>query len=258
MDRSIKEKGAQRSGTFELRVSVSRSHLRAGLAALLLCCGVLELSSETMTLTTYYPSPLGVYKSLTSTQQATFARDGGNVGIGTATPDHKLQVRGGAAADDFCLNDGSACLSKTKKTSAMASTAVPIAWAGGGGSCESGFSCTDWIDIPNSDPGPLKLQSESSVILTFNGNYNCNYCDASDRSYTQARILASKDGGPYADVYTGRAIFVENAGTDFTKRAVATLGAGTYRFKLQHKLSVYHPDPSYNIWLTEGLFTVER
>lgn len=67
-------------------------------ALVLLSCG--ELGSETLTLSTYYPSPLGVYKQLIATgangANTLLARDGGRVGIGTSSPAQLLSVAGAA------------------------------------------------------------------------------------------------------------------------------------------------------------------
>ena len=54
--------------------------------------------AETMTLTTYYPSPRGVYNELKTMGQTILAQNGGNVGIGTATPSQKLDVAGNVIA----------------------------------------------------------------------------------------------------------------------------------------------------------------
>ncbi len=53
-----------------------------------------ELDSESVTLSTYYPAPSGVYTRMITTSDTYLARDGGNVGIGTAQPSAKLDVRG--------------------------------------------------------------------------------------------------------------------------------------------------------------------
>ena len=45
-------------------------------------------------MTTSYPSPVGVYKSLTSTQSTFLARDGGSVGVGTTNPAGMFEVNG--------------------------------------------------------------------------------------------------------------------------------------------------------------------
>lgn len=51
-------------------------------ALLLLGAAAVELGSESLTLNSFYPSPLGIYSSLTSTGDATLARDGGVVSVG--------------------------------------------------------------------------------------------------------------------------------------------------------------------------------
>src|SRR5262249_40585990 len=60
-----------------------------------------ELSSESVTLTTYYPAPSGVYSQMITTTNTFLARDGGNVGIGTSSPSTLLQVGKGSAAGGF-------------------------------------------------------------------------------------------------------------------------------------------------------------
>ena len=65
---------------------------------LLLAAGILFLAfkayAETVSISTYYPSPYGSYKSLDTTDETHFATDGGNVGIGTKEPSSKLAVNG--------------------------------------------------------------------------------------------------------------------------------------------------------------------
>src|SRR6185369_15623712 len=52
------------------------------------------LGSETLTMVTTYPSPMGVYKNIVTTGQTLIARDAGNVGIGTipSTTGGKVQI----------------------------------------------------------------------------------------------------------------------------------------------------------------------
>ncbi|MBI3547675.1 MAG: hypothetical protein HY078_01355 [Elusimicrobia bacterium] len=84
----------------KIRFSMERRTAAWGLAAVLFACGVFELASETMTMTTYYPSPAGIYRLLTSTGQTALARDGGNVGIGVPQPQTRLHVNGNIRIGD--------------------------------------------------------------------------------------------------------------------------------------------------------------
>jgi hypothetical protein len=49
-------------------------------------------ADETLTITTYYPSPYGSYNQLTTASTTYLAYSSGNVGIGTTSPSAKLQV----------------------------------------------------------------------------------------------------------------------------------------------------------------------
>jgi hypothetical protein len=80
----------------DIRIRIERRTL-VGIMVSALLFGAGIAISETLTMTTYYPSPSGVYRKLVSTAQTFLARDGGNVGIGTSTPANKLSVAGGNA-----------------------------------------------------------------------------------------------------------------------------------------------------------------
>jgi len=66
-----------------------------GWTVLVLLLGTMTYSiAEEITLTTYYPSPRGVYQELRTTNNTYLAIDGGDVGIGTTNPQAKLDVAG--------------------------------------------------------------------------------------------------------------------------------------------------------------------
>lgn len=64
-------------------------------AAIILIVSARELATESVTMTTYYPAPSGVYNQLMTTKNAYLARDSGQVGIGTTNPTAQLDVAGG-------------------------------------------------------------------------------------------------------------------------------------------------------------------
>jgi len=96
-----------------IRLSLSRSQLKAGLTLAIVLGSVCLLHSETITLTTLYPSPSGIYRRLITTMDTFLARDGGKVtigdkkpaelivngkvGVGTQTALSKLDVNGNSA-----------------------------------------------------------------------------------------------------------------------------------------------------------------
>ena len=84
-----------------LHVHINRKTLAGLLAGMLVLAGVYAAVSETLTMTTYYPAPSGVYRKLVSTDQALLARDGGRVGIGTKTPMTTLDVSGAVRVGNF-------------------------------------------------------------------------------------------------------------------------------------------------------------
>jgi len=70
-----------------------RLSLLAGLAGALMPAAAY---CETYTMETYYPSPAGVYNTMTVTSTTVLARDGGAVSVGTPSRPAKLKVSGAA------------------------------------------------------------------------------------------------------------------------------------------------------------------
>ena len=67
-------------------LSFSRRFMTSAAAVAIMLCAVPELDSESVTLSTYYPAPSGVYTNMITTGNTFLARDGGNVGVGTTAP----------------------------------------------------------------------------------------------------------------------------------------------------------------------------
>ncbi|MDD5304361.1 MAG: hypothetical protein PHS14_14785 [Elusimicrobia bacterium] len=82
---------------FDLSLVYGPRTLRIPLMAVMLLAAVGDLNSESVTLSTYYPAPSGVYTNMITTGNTFLARDGGagtKVGIGTTGPGAKLAVSG--------------------------------------------------------------------------------------------------------------------------------------------------------------------
>lgn len=73
-----------------------------------------DLSSESVTLMTYYPAPSGVYARMITTDSTFLARESGEVAIGFAdpVPGIKLQVVGDASVDGGLLTTGDTFLAR--------------------------------------------------------------------------------------------------------------------------------------------------
>lgn len=83
--------------TVRFNLTFSRRFITVAAAAAMMLCAVPELDSESVTLSTYYPAPSGVYTNMITTGNTYLARDGGTgtrVGIGTTAPVQKLHVVG--------------------------------------------------------------------------------------------------------------------------------------------------------------------
>lgn len=63
-------------------------------AVALVLGGMTAAIAEDLTLSTYYPSPRGVYEELHTSGNAFFATQHGRVGIGTTSPSATLEVNG--------------------------------------------------------------------------------------------------------------------------------------------------------------------
>lgn len=88
--------GNERNRTITFSLTMGRRQLVALLTLGLLALTPGDLVTEQLTLTTYYPSPYGVYEELRSTQNTYLSYAGGNTCIGSTSCSAKLTVTGGA------------------------------------------------------------------------------------------------------------------------------------------------------------------
>lgn len=100
--------------TVKFNLSFSRRFITAAGAFAIMLCAVPELDSESVTLSTYYPAPSGVYTNMITTGNTYLARDGGRyvnattgsaLALGTVTPEanSKLTVSAGSIAGAYAL-----------------------------------------------------------------------------------------------------------------------------------------------------------
>ena len=94
--------------TLRFNLTFSRRFLTTLGVVSILFCAVPELESESVTLSTYYPAPSGVYTQMITTGNTFLARDGGFVGIGTTAPASKLQVVGEGRIDKLTTTGANA------------------------------------------------------------------------------------------------------------------------------------------------------
>ena len=136
-----------------------RTSLNAWLLLGLLLATTAYCLAEEITLTTYYPSPRGVYQELRSTQSAFFAYQGGSVGIGTDTPQTKFEVTGEIKIGNTNLN----CNNNTAGALRYDAAAVggpAIEFCDGSGNWKSAFGGLwnqNGNDIANANPGKVEV-----------------------------------------------------------------------------------------------------
>lgn len=96
---------------FDLRFG--KRFFSAALVPALMLSAVPELGSESVTLSTYYPAPSGVYTNMITTSNTYLARDGGNLGVGTSSPSSKLHVNGTSTLGGNTTVSGTLTVSNT-------------------------------------------------------------------------------------------------------------------------------------------------
>ncbi|MBI4056525.1 MAG: hypothetical protein HY399_03150 [Elusimicrobia bacterium] len=171
-----------------------------------------SLSTETLTLTTYYPAPYGVYNEMRTTGNAYLAYQSGNVGIGTSSPINKLSVLGnadfagaliaggvvkvGALGSEPSGEEGAIYLNTSDPTNHQFKGYANGAWAalgagGGGGSCYVSY-----------------LQTGTHCSLGFSNEGSVGWwsaCGVSEPNLVTSPGLTCSDIGPYSTYASGQA-----------------------------------------------------
>ena len=114
--------------TIRLDLSFGARSMRGLMTAAMIFSAVTEVASESVTLTTYYPAPSGVYTQMITTGNTFLARDGGKVGIGTTAMQGRLDVVGVAGANTIVARpvDNSDAVRVTPSADGQASVAFGV------------------------------------------------------------------------------------------------------------------------------------
>lgn len=153
-----------------LDFTLSRRSARWWLMALLMAASATELSSESVTLTTYYPAPSGVYTQMITTGNTWIARDGGVVGIGTGTntPSAKLEVDGDIVA---VQSNGACAESQVTYADCNGGTTASICTAGQYATLTSGIIAKyTALPLPTrtaTDPSFTSTCADNGYSVTF-------------------------------------------------------------------------------------------
>lgn len=114
--------------------------------------------------------------------------------------------------------------------------------------CQSGTLCTSWQAIPASTIGPFTVDKPSTLVLSFDGDYNCDGCvDAPGFPFVQVQIQLSTDGGGFLPVTNARGNYVPNSGVDVMRRRAIHVNAGTYTIQARHRVTT---DSTNSVLLT--------
>ena len=168
-------------------VSFSRRFLRCAAVGAIMLAAAPELDSESVTLSTYYPAPSGVYTRMITTDNTVLSRDaggrlsigtaaapinatkmavmGGNVGIGTTDAASLLSVVGGIQIGD----DAGACVLAKAGTQRWHDS-------GGGPTIEVCDGVNPWAPLASTAPGAIDVYQCPYVWFTPGCSECTNSC----------------------------------------------------------------------------------
>ena len=180
--------------------------LRIALLISLLGSGASLACAEDITISTYYPSPRGVYQELRTTNNTYLATQAGNVGIGTTGPAGKLHVVNSLDAGVLVLGDDPMLTTNSQRglqflTHSNGNLYIDAkTYSGGtinfrtGEGTETGYART-WmtVDPANGNVGIGTTNPGTNAKFEVNGTGAPDYALFSD--FTTATLRIGNDGG---------------------------------------------------------------
>lgn len=189
-------------------ISFSRRLVVWSGAAAMMLLAVPELESESVTLSTYYPAPSGVYTQMITTGNTYLSRDGGNTGVGTTAPVAKMHILG--SSQNTLSLDSPAYPELTFRTGGTVTTPGPIrAYNAIATSADGYFSAgvpaahaavNDWI-FRNEGGGSIKWghSSIADMQLDQSGNLRLFGTVANSGNIDAGGMIISRQGGLTCD-----------------------------------------------------------
>lgn len=189
--------------------------LRGAMALLFFMLHAPELGSESISLTTYYPAPSGIYAKLVTTGDAYLASAAGSVGIGLTDPVQKLDVSGSARANTYYVDSGAAYLKASGLAGANGLTNGAAFFTNGaeqmtiasGGQIGIGKNPTEWatagsflkLDVK----GTIRLRQTGCAVYMFNAAIQSCAASGSGNKIEPAPGVNDCTAGCYATAQGG-------------------------------------------------------
>lgn len=155
-----------------IRITIGLREAKCLMAAAVILAVPLWLSSESLTLSTTYPSPAGIYKKLISTGDTILGRDTGSVVIGAAAPTAKLTVGGSVSATGAVAAGGAVTAGAGVSAAGDIASGGALSAVGGvaaGGVVRVGLLASD----PPGAPGGIYFNTTTQKFMGYqNGQWS--------------------------------------------------------------------------------------